>query len=161
MNFLGQNSGLRAEIRTEPSRIRRRDAAHPTSTFIGPMSIYIGYTKWLWNISTIWRIQPSTFILFNDALYISEESEYLSRYSEGQPAGRPEFDSRQGKIFIFFTASRPPLEHIQPIQWVPGALFPGVKRPGLEADHSPPSSAEFKNGGTIPPLPHMFSWYRA
>jgi hypothetical protein len=26
-----------------------------------------------------------------------------------------------------------------------GALFLGVKRPGREADHSPPSSAEFKN----------------
>jgi len=27
---------------------------------------------------------------------------------------------------------------------VPGALFLGVKRPGHEADHSPPSSAEVK-----------------
>jgi hypothetical protein len=31
-----------------------------------------------------------------------------------------------------------------PIQWVLGALSLGVKRPGHEADHSPPSSAEFK-----------------
>jgi hypothetical protein len=31
-----------------------------------------------------------------------------------------------------------------PIQWVPGALSLGVKRPGREADHSPPSSAEVK-----------------
>jgi hypothetical protein len=31
-----------------------------------------------------------------------------------------------------------------PIQWVPGALSLGVKRPGCEADHSPPSSAEVK-----------------
>jgi len=29
-----------------------------------------------------------------------------------------------------------------PIQWVPRALSLGVKRPGREADHSPPSSAE-------------------
>jgi hypothetical protein len=29
-----------------------------------------------------------------------------------------------------------------PIQWVPGALSLGVKRPGGEADYSPPSSAE-------------------
>jgi hypothetical protein len=28
------------------------------------------------------------------------------------------------------------------IQWVPGALSLGVKRPGLEANHSPPPSAE-------------------
>jgi hypothetical protein len=31
-----------------------------------------------------------------------------------------------------------------PIQWVRGALSPGVKRPGREADHSPPTSAEVK-----------------
>jgi hypothetical protein len=29
-----------------------------------------------------------------------------------------------------------------PTQWVPGALSLGVNRPGSEADHSPPSSAE-------------------
>jgi hypothetical protein len=31
-----------------------------------------------------------------------------------------------------------------PIQWVPGTLSPGVKRPGREVDHSPPTSAEVK-----------------
>jgi hypothetical protein len=37
------------------------------------------------------------------------------------------------------------LGHTQPpIQWVPGALSPGVKRPGREADHSPPTSAGVK-----------------
>jgi hypothetical protein len=30
------------------------------------------------------------------------------------------------------------------MQWVPGALSLGVKWPGREADHSPPSSAEVK-----------------
>jgi hypothetical protein len=41
---------------------------------------------------------------------------------------------------------------------VPG-LFPwGVKQQGLEADHSPPTSAEVKNGGPIPRLPHTSSW---
>jgi hypothetical protein len=33
-----------------------------------------------------------------------------------------------------------------PVQWVPGVLSPGVKaRPGRDADHSPPSSAEIEN----------------
>jgi hypothetical protein len=32
-----------------------------------------------------------------------------------------------------------------PIQWVPGALSLGVKWPGREADHSPPSSVGVKN----------------
>jgi hypothetical protein len=31
-----------------------------------------------------------------------------------------------------------------PIQWVPEALSSGVKRPGHEADHSPPNSTEVK-----------------
>ena len=30
-------------------------------------------------------------------------------------------------------------------QKFPGVLFPGVKGPGLEADHSSPCGAEFKN----------------
>jgi hypothetical protein len=56
------------------------------------------------------------------------------------------FDSRQELgIFLFTTASRPVLGPTQPpIQWVPGALPLIVKRPGPEADHSPPSSAEIK-----------------
>jgi hypothetical protein len=44
---------------------------------------------------------------------------------------------------IFSTSSRPALESTQPpIQWLPGALSPAVKRPGREDDHSPPASAE-------------------
>jgi hypothetical protein len=56
------------------------------------------------------------------------------------------FDSRWGLgIFLFTTASRTALGPTQPpIQWVPGALSLEVKRPGREADHSPPSSAEVK-----------------
>jgi hypothetical protein len=46
---------------------------------------------------------------------------------------------------LFDTASRPALRPTEPpIQWVPGALFLGVNRPGREADHSPPYSAEVK-----------------
>jgi hypothetical protein len=62
-------------------------------------------------------------------------------------AGRPVFDSRQGlRILLFATASRPVLGPTQPpIQWVPGVLSPGVKRPRCEAYHSPPPSSEIKN----------------
>jgi hypothetical protein len=31
-----------------------------------------------------------------------------------------------------------------PVQWVPGILSRGKERPGRDADHSPPSSAEVK-----------------
>jgi hypothetical protein len=47
---------------------------------------------------------------------------------------------------IFSTSSRPALGPIQPpIQGVSEALSVGVKRPGREADHSFPTSAEVKN----------------
>jgi hypothetical protein len=56
------------------------------------------------------------------------------------------FDSRRGLgIFLFTTVSRTALGPTQPpIQWVSGALSLGVKRPGREADNSPPSNAEVK-----------------
>jgi hypothetical protein len=76
------------------------------------------------------------------------EWEYLSRYSDRLQAGPPGFDSRQGEDFLYSTASTQP-----PIRWVPGPLSLGVTRPGHEADHSPPSRAEVKNGGAIPPSP--------
>jgi hypothetical protein len=41
-----------------------------------------------------------------------------------------------------------------PIQWVPATLSPGAKRPGREADHSPPSSAEVKNAWNYTSTPH-------
>jgi hypothetical protein len=49
------------------------------------------------------------------------------------------------------TAYTPGLGPTQPvIQWVSVALSLMVKRPGREADHSFPSSAEVENGGAIP-----------
>jgi hypothetical protein len=80
---------------------------------------------------------------------------YLSRYSDGLRAEQPWLDYRQKhEIFLYSTASKPVLWHTQPpFLWVPGALFPGVKRPGHEAEHSSPSSAEVSNGSAIPLLP--------
>jgi hypothetical protein len=47
--------------------------------------------------------------------------------------------------FLFTTASRTALGPTEaPIQCVPGALSLGVKRPGREANHSLPSTAQVK-----------------
>jgi len=79
----------------------------------------------------------------------------MSRYSKNKcllytlpAAGRAQwYSTGQGlEIFLFTTVSRPVLEPTQfPIQWLPGALSLGVKRPEQKVDHSPPSSAEVKN----------------
>jgi hypothetical protein len=66
------------------------------------------------------------------------------------------FDSRPCKIFLF-TASRPVLSRTHLLS----NGYRGVKRQGLEADHSPPSSAEIKKDGAIPLLPYMSSWHSA
>jgi hypothetical protein len=62
----------------------------------------------------------------------------------------------RGKIFLFSSPDRlwGPTRHST--QWVPR-----IKRPGRDANHSPPSSAEDKNCGAIPPLPDIFSWHAA
>jgi hypothetical protein len=48
-----------------------------------------------------------------------------------------------------------------PIQWVMEDHSFQVKQQRHEADHSPPSCANVKNGGAIPPLPLTSSWHGA
>jgi hypothetical protein len=81
----------------------------------------------------------------------------LSSWATGWTIGVLGFDSRQGLgIFFFTTASRTALGPTQPpIQWVPGALSLGVKRPGREADHSPhlvPRSKNMWSYTSTPPI---------
>jgi hypothetical protein len=86
-----------------------------------------------------------------------EEPGWLSRYSDGLN-GR---DSIPGKckVSTFYKSSIPVLGPIQPpIQWVPRAVSQGIKRPGCEDNHSPPSSTEIKTGGAIPSLLHTSKW---
>jgi hypothetical protein len=66
---------------------------------------------------------------------------------------------------IFSTSSRPAMGSTQPpIQWVLGDPSPRVKRPGREADCSPPTSAEVKKMWvytSTPPVKHRnnFTFY--
>jgi hypothetical protein len=64
-------------------------------------------------------------------------------------------------IFLFTTAFRTALGPTQPpIHLVPGALSVGVKRPGREADHSPPSTAEVKTAWSYTATPQyaLMTW---
>jgi hypothetical protein len=63
------------------------------------------------------------------------------------PGYRGSIPSSGERIFPLASVSRPALGPTQPpVQWVLGGPFPGGKaRPGRDADHSPPSSAEVEN----------------
>jgi len=62
--------------------------------------------------------------------------------------------------FRNFRKTKPALGPTQPpIPWVPEAPSLGVKRPGRETHHSPPSRAEGQRmSGAIPPLPNTPTW---
>jgi hypothetical protein len=63
----------------------------------------------------------------------------------GQHSWYSDWSPGMVKNFLFSMSSRLSLGPTQPpIQWVEGTLSPGVKRPGREADPSPPTSAKIK-----------------
>jgi hypothetical protein len=107
-------------------------------------------SKWM---SGIFRGQGTCFLLQNSKLIHNYETTHTHiitsiyvQWATSWTIGVLGFDSRRGLgIFLFTTASRTALGPTRPpIQWVPGALSLGVKRPVREADNSPPSSAEVK-----------------
>jgi hypothetical protein len=71
---------------------------------------------------------------------------------------RPGFNSQQGLgIFLFTTAFRPVLWPSQPpLQWILGALFPGLMQLGPVADHSPPCSAKVNACSYTSTPPYVF-----
>jgi hypothetical protein len=92
-------------------------------------------------------MKPLIIYLYRSSCYFPGAGQF-SGHSEWLRAGRPSGRSLspiREKILLLSTSSRPVLGPTQtPIQWVPGALSPGVKWPGRQADHSPPTSAEVK-----------------
>jgi hypothetical protein len=87
------------------------------------------------------KLLVSSGFLFNSLAVIAQS---VQRWAMGWMIGVLGFDSRRELgIFLFITASRTDLGSTQPpIQLVAGALSLGIKRPGREVDHSPPSSSE-------------------
>jgi hypothetical protein len=87
----------------------------------------------------------------------------LSPYSAGYGLdGRGSIPGMVKRFFLFSITSSQCLGPTQrPMQCIQRAVSPGVKRLGREADHSPSSSVEVRNGGAIPTLPHTSSWRSA
>jgi hypothetical protein len=65
-------------------------------------------------------------------------------YGMDDRGSRVRFPARAGNFSLHHRVQNGSGAHPPPIQYVPGALFLGIKRPEREADHSPSSSAEVK-----------------
>jgi hypothetical protein len=90
-----------------------------------------------------------------------ERSLYSDWLRAGQKRGRSLSPGRI-KNFHFSTSSRPAVGSNQsPVQWLLGVLSPGVKWPGREPNHSPPTTAEVKKMWIDTRSPHKSSWHRA
>jgi hypothetical protein len=82
-------------------------------------------------------------------------------YGLDDRGSRVRFPAGAGNFSLGTTESRTALGPTQPpIQWVPGALSLGVKRPGREADHSPHLVPRLKNEWSYtstPPI-RLMAW---
>jgi hypothetical protein len=75
--------------------------------------------------------------------YYSSNFGNVSQYTDQAMGSTP--GTGKERIFLVDTSCRPALRPTQPhVQWVPGVLSPEEKRPGREAGHSAPSTAEVK-----------------
>jgi hypothetical protein len=103
----------------------------------------------------IWRV---TFVSLIFTRHLRREKPgYLSGIALSYGLDDLWFEYRQELgIFFFTTASRTVLISTQPpIQWEPGALSLGIKRPGCGDDQPTPSSAEVKNAWSYASTPSI------
>lgn len=80
-----------------------------------------------------------------------------NKIREGQEKNRGQFLVRERDFSLLHTDNTAFGFKQSPIELVPGVLSPSVKQSEREANYSPLSSADVKNGGPTP-LPYAFSW---
>jgi hypothetical protein len=79
------------------------------------------------SLFSLFSFHFNTYYSFVNAYLQLEEPGYRSRYGDSVRAGRSGVRVPVGSRIFFSVSSRPTLGSTQPIQWVPGALSPGVK----------------------------------
>lgn len=72
----------------------------------------------------------------------------------GRPSKRGSIPGRSNKFPLLGSVETNPGTFKAPYIKRKREYLPRLKRPGLEAVHSPPSIAPFRRSGVIPPLPH-------
>jgi hypothetical protein len=129
-----------------------RQTCQIQKSHIGQCVVYLD----LEHDTTAEHISTRAALIMTAIIYLLAIAQSVQRRDTGWTAG-VRFPAAQ-EIFVYVTALGPSQ---LPTQWVQGAISAGVKWPGREADHSPVSSAELKNGGAMSPLCHMLSWHSA
>jgi hypothetical protein len=69
------------------------------------------------------------------------------------------FPSRARDVSLLHSIQTGSRSNQLPIKLILGALSTGTKQPRGEANHSLLFTAQVKNDGAIPPLPHTSSWH--
>jgi hypothetical protein len=113
------------------------------SSFLDSVTAY--YTK-----DTNCEAPDFVILLHNVALFVSRgiHRRYSDCLRTVRPRGRSSSPGRVKNLF-FSISYRPALGPTQsPVQWLPLALCPGIKRQEREADNSPPTSAEVRKPWT-------------
>lgn len=100
---------------------------------------------------------PPCFVIFYSVLYLAQYSDYTTDRSIGESGFDFYFRHK------YLSPPKLPDWHAGPpsllsTQWVLTFLFPAVKRPGRDANHSPRSSTLVKNEWIFPSTPHIPSW---
>jgi hypothetical protein len=114
------------------------------------------HLRWLskTNRSLVYLINLHRHKHLNNCYALTESRNSGNQYSEWLSKGRSSSPGGS-RNFNFCMSSWPSLGPTQtPIQYVPGAFSPGLKRQGREADHSPPTSLEVKKKMAHTSTPH-------
>jgi hypothetical protein len=102
---------------------------------------------------------PSSIKVMNELSYITTHTKSRSRDSSAGVSAFYGLEARNLSLLHSVLSG----SGAHPVSYSvgTGGCIPEVKRPGLEADHSPPPSDEIKKEGDIRPLPHISSWHSA
>jgi hypothetical protein len=99
----------------------------------------------MWGLYYGIRRYPYNILKYILIIYLCGMIVYFGKYGLDVPGSRVLFPAGAGNFSLHHRVQNGSGAHPASYPMGTGGSFPGVKRPGRRADHSPPSSAEVKN----------------